>query len=99
VEVRGRHPQHPRTIVSAQALRLLLDLALTPLRPTWFGTALPIEQATVRTAMTRIAAWNQHLTARALDGLAAIDGSLSMARATRRGGPHWCPSISTVAIP
>jgi cysteine desulfurase/selenocysteine lyase len=24
--------------------------------------------------MTRIAAWNQHLTARALDGLAAIDG-------------------------
>jgi cysteine desulfurase / selenocysteine lyase len=62
------------TIVSAQALRLLLDLALTPVRPTWFGTAQPIDRATVRAAMTRIAAWNQHLTARALDGLAAIDG-------------------------
>jgi cysteine desulfurase / selenocysteine lyase len=62
------------TIVSAQALRLLLDLALTPARPVWFGTDRPIDRTTVRTAMTRIAAWNQQLTVRALDGLGAIDG-------------------------
>jgi cysteine desulfurase/selenocysteine lyase len=62
------------TIVSAQALRLLLDLALTPARPAWFGTGRPIDRATVQAAMTRIAAWNQRLTARALDRLAAIDG-------------------------
>jgi cysteine desulfurase/selenocysteine lyase len=62
------------TIVSAQALRLMLDLALTPARPAWFGTARPIDRATAQAAMTRIAAWNQQLTARALDRLAAIDG-------------------------
>src|SRR5262245_12124947 len=62
------------TIVSAQALRLLLDLALTPARPVWFGTARPIDRATVEAAMTRISAWNQHLTARALNRLTAIDG-------------------------
>jgi cysteine desulfurase / selenocysteine lyase len=62
------------TIVSAQALRLLLDLALAPGRPAWFGTARPIDRASVQAAMTRIGAWNQRLTARALDGLAAIDG-------------------------
>jgi cysteine desulfurase / selenocysteine lyase len=62
------------TIVSAQALRLLLDLALTPDRPTYFGTALPIDAAAVRTAMDRICAWHRRLTGRALDGLDAIPG-------------------------
>jgi cysteine desulfurase/selenocysteine lyase len=62
------------TIVSAQALRLLLDLALAPARPAWFGTARPIDRASVQAAMTRISDWNKHLTARALDRLAAIDG-------------------------
>jgi cysteine desulfurase / selenocysteine lyase len=61
-------------IVSAQAVRLLLDLALSPRRPVWFGTGKPIERAAVQDAMGRITAWNQHLTARALDGLAAIPG-------------------------
>jgi cysteine desulfurase / selenocysteine lyase len=61
-------------IISAQALRLLLDLALSPRRPTWFGTSAPLEQATVRTAMDRAAAWNRQLTARALDRLATIPG-------------------------
>src|SRR5262249_59141190 len=36
------------TIVSAQALRLLLDLALTPDYPVYFGTARPLERAVVR---------------------------------------------------
>lgn len=62
------------TIVSAQALRLLLDLALTPQRPAYFSTARPIELPAVYTAMDRIARWNRELTRRALDGLGAIGG-------------------------
>ena len=61
-------------IVSAQAVRLLLDLALSPRRPVWFGTSTPVERPAVREAMGRITAWNRQLTARALAGLAAIPG-------------------------
>ncbi len=61
-------------VVSAQALRLLLDLALTPKRPVYFGTARPVERDAVRAAMNRVAAWNQMLTSQALDGLGAIEG-------------------------
>src|SRR6476660_8769442 len=61
-------------VVSAQALRVLLDLALTPKRPAYFGTARPVERDAVRDAMNRVAAWNQALTRRALDGLGGIDG-------------------------
>jgi cysteine desulfurase / selenocysteine lyase len=62
------------SVVSGQALRLLLDLALTPKRPAYFGTARPVERDAVRDAMNRVAAWNQMLTGRALDGLGAIPG-------------------------
>ncbi len=61
-------------IVSAQALRLLVDLALTPGYPTYFGTARPVERATVHDAMHRVSRWNEQLTGRALDGLGAIGG-------------------------
>ena len=61
-------------VVSAQAVRLLLDLALTPKRPAYFGTDKPVGRDVVRSAMSRVAAWNQMLTSRALDGLGAIDG-------------------------
>jgi cysteine desulfurase/selenocysteine lyase len=61
-------------IVSAQALRLLLDLAFTPDRPAYFGTARPLERAAVQAAMTRISGWNQQLTSRALDGLGRVPG-------------------------
>ena len=61
-------------IVSGQAVRMLLDLALSPRRPLYFGTGKPIERAAVQEAMGRVAAWNRQLTARALDGLAAIPG-------------------------
>ncbi|WP_216320731.1 aminotransferase class V-fold PLP-dependent enzyme [Deinococcus aestuarii] len=61
-------------VVSAQALRLLLDLAQTPERATYFQTERPIEPETVRSAMNRVAAWNRELTARALDRLAALPG-------------------------
>jgi cysteine desulfurase/selenocysteine lyase len=62
------------TIVSAQALRLLLDLALTPGRPAYFGTSRPIGAAAVHAAMDRVFRWNQQLTSRALDGLGAVGG-------------------------
>src|SRR6516225_11912782 len=55
-------------VVSAQALRILLDLALSPGHPAYFGTVKPLERAAVRSAMERISSWNQQLTSRALDG-------------------------------
>jgi len=61
-------------IVSAQALRILLDLALTPDHPVYFGTSKPLDRAAVRAAMDRVSAWNQQLTKRALDGLSAVGG-------------------------
>jgi cysteine desulfurase/selenocysteine lyase len=61
-------------IISAQALRLLLDLALTPDRPVYFGTVKPLGPTAVRAAMERIRDWNLQLTKRALDGLGAVGG-------------------------
>ena len=62
------------TIVSAQALRLLLDLALASARAHYFGSDRPIERAAVECAMDRVAAWNRQLTAHALGRLGAIPG-------------------------
>ncbi len=62
------------TIVSAQAVRLLLDLALTPDHAVYFGTARPIERTVVRDAMNRISLWNQRLTTEAMDMLGGIPG-------------------------
>src|SRR5690349_17088365 len=61
-------------IVSAQAIRLLVDLALSPRSLRLFGTTVPIDRTTVQSAMGRVGEWNARLTARALDGLRAIDG-------------------------
>ena len=61
-------------ITSAQALRLLLDLALSPARPVYFGAATPLPPAAIHAAMDRVSAWNRQLTARALDRLSAIPG-------------------------
>jgi cysteine desulfurase/selenocysteine lyase len=61
-------------IISAQALRILLDLALSPDRPAYFGTSRPLARVAVRAAMDRVSDWNRQLTSRALDGLGAIDG-------------------------
>jgi cysteine desulfurase / selenocysteine lyase len=59
-------------IISAQAVRILLDLALSPDRPAYFGTGRPLGRAAVQAAMDRISAWNKQLTGRALDGLGSI---------------------------
>jgi cysteine desulfurase/selenocysteine lyase len=62
------------TIVSAEALRIVLDLALAPDRAAYFGTTRPLAAATVRDAMDRVRNWNTQLVARALEGLAGIPG-------------------------
>ena len=61
----------PGSFVDVQGLRILLDLALSPDRPAYFGTARPLGRAAVQVAMDRICGWNRQLTSRALDGLAA----------------------------
>jgi len=61
-------------IISAQALRILLDLAMTPRKPAYFQTAKPVEPGAVRAAMDRVSAWNRCLTNRALEGLRTIPG-------------------------
>jgi cysteine desulfurase/selenocysteine lyase len=64
----------PGSFVDVQALRLLLDLALSPDRPAYFGTSRPLMRAAAQAAMDRVCDWNQRLTSRALDGLGAIGG-------------------------
>jgi cysteine desulfurase/selenocysteine lyase len=60
-------------IVSAQALRLLADLAGTH-RQRYFDTSAALPRSAVTTTMTRVATHTRALTAQALGGLAAIDG-------------------------
>jgi len=62
------------TIASAQALRLILDLALNPDRHRFFGRDEAFEQGEVKSAMDRIGAHTGRLTQRAIDALARIDG-------------------------
>jgi cysteine desulfurase / selenocysteine lyase len=61
-------------ILSAQALRLLLDLALSPRHPVWFGTGMAIGPDDVKRAMAVVALWNRTLTAHALDRVEAVPG-------------------------
>ena len=61
-------------IISAQALRILLDLAMTPGKLAYFQTAKPIERSAVRAAMDGVSAWNRCLTTQALKGLSTIPG-------------------------
>jgi selenocysteine lyase/cysteine desulfurase len=70
VQERQRGPQQPRPGVQHADV----DLALTPRRPVYFRTGRPLRRADVQAAMRNIASWNEALTARALDGLAAVRG-------------------------
>jgi cysteine desulfurase / selenocysteine lyase len=87
-------------IVSAQAVRMLLDLALSPTRPAYFGTAKPVERAAVKAAMERIAHWNRQLTSRALDGLEAPSTGLpSTGLGILHGAHRWWRSTWPAVIP
>jgi len=61
-------------IVSAQAFRILLDLALNPERDEYFMTEKTIDHNAVKEAMDRITAYNRSLTARALERVSEIPG-------------------------
>jgi cysteine desulfurase/selenocysteine lyase len=62
------------TIVSAEALRLLVDLARHPGEDRYFGARIPLARADVEDAMRRIAKHTEKLTARALERLREIPG-------------------------
>jgi cysteine desulfurase/selenocysteine lyase len=62
------------TIVSAQAIRLLVDLALNPGEHRRFRRDVPLDHADVRSAMGRISAHTQRLTERALSALSRVPG-------------------------
>ena len=62
------------TIVSAQALRLLIDLVLTPDRPRLFGQSCPLNRDEIKEAMDRVTDYTRSLTARALESLTRIPG-------------------------
>jgi cysteine desulfurase/selenocysteine lyase len=62
------------TIVSAQALRLLVDLALTPDNPRLFQCSTPLGRADVAAAMAGIKAHTRRLTERALELLDRVPG-------------------------
>ena len=85
-------------IVSAQALRILLDLAMTPRNLTHFQTAKPIEREAVHAAMDSVSAWNGRLTAGRSRACAPSRGSPSTVRRTRPAGPRSSRSTSRVTI-
>jgi cysteine desulfurase/selenocysteine lyase len=62
------------TIVSAQALRLLVDLALTPDRPRLFQRPVPVARSDIQAAMNRIGTYTRQLTAQALSALERVPG-------------------------
>jgi cysteine desulfurase/selenocysteine lyase len=62
------------TIVSAQALRLLIDLVLTPDRPRLFGQSCPLNRDEIKEAMDRVTDYTRSLTAHALESLTRIPG-------------------------
>ena len=62
------------SIVSAQALRLLLDLASPPGQACYFDSDRSIERRDVEFAMRRVSTWCRRLTARALERLGTIEG-------------------------
>ncbi|HYJ76393.1 MAG TPA: aminotransferase class V-fold PLP-dependent enzyme [Kineosporiaceae bacterium] len=61
------------TIVSAQVLRLILDLVLDD-GASWFGTSRPLPFTAVEAAMDRVRRHTRALTQRALDGLRTVEG-------------------------
>jgi cysteine desulfurase/selenocysteine lyase len=76
------------TIVSAQAIRLLLDFALHGGEHRYFRSGLTLERAHIRQAMSRITTYTQQLTHRALDMLRCVPGiTLYGPRDARRRTP------------
>jgi cysteine desulfurase / selenocysteine lyase len=62
------------TIVSAQALRLLIDLTIDPDQQIYFGNEKLIEHEVVIRAMGKVTAHLQKLTRRAIESLSSVPG-------------------------
>jgi len=77
----GGTPNILGTIVSGEALRLLIDLALAPESPRLFRRSAPLPRHIVKCAMDRIGQHTRELTAQALDLLSQVPG-------IRIYGPH-----------
>ena len=62
------------TIISGQAIRLLLDLVLSPNEPLYFRTGLQITTQSVEKAMNTVSDHLRALTQKAMDFLSSIEG-------------------------
>jgi len=62
------------TLISAQAMRMLLDLALSPRALCYFRTHRAIEHDAVHEALTRITRWTRQLTGHAMARLRTVPG-------------------------
>jgi cysteine desulfurase/selenocysteine lyase len=62
------------TIVSSQALRLLIDLALSPDEPRRFLQGRALRREEIRDGMNRIADYTRSLAARAIESLSMVPG-------------------------
>ena len=62
------------TVISAQALRLLIDLARSPRACRYFGTTVCSRTTRSREAMTAVMLWTRRLAAHAMARLAEIPG-------------------------
>jgi len=62
------------TVISAQAMRILIDLALSPRAFHFFGSLRAMPHDIVHEGMTHIMMWTRQLIARAMDRLATIPG-------------------------
>jgi cysteine desulfurase/selenocysteine lyase len=61
-------------IISAQAIRMLLDLALHPGEDVYFNSVLKLEPGDIRDAMNRIALYTRQLVRHALESISSIPG-------------------------
>jgi cysteine desulfurase/selenocysteine lyase len=62
------------TVISAQALRLVVDLARSPRASTYFGSDRALARDDVKDAMTAVMLWTRRLVAHAMARLAEIPG-------------------------
>jgi cysteine desulfurase/selenocysteine lyase len=62
------------TVISAQALRLVVDLARSPRASTYFGSDRALAHDEVTDAMTAVMLWTRRLVAHAMARLAEIPG-------------------------
>ena len=77
-------------IISAQALRFLLDLTIDPKKHVYFNTEKPVDRDAVFAAMNKISAYLKQLTAHALERLGTVPAFKSTGlKMHLKGRPWW----------